>query len=49
MPEAGTTKDEKTKQLMAKVKKDQPFSAVALTCLAVSGYPWAERIAASQG
>lgn len=42
-----TSIKEKTKQLMAKVKKDQPFSAVARTCLSVSGYPWAEQIAAS--
>ena len=39
-----TSIKEKTKQLIAKVKKDQPFSAVARTCLAVSGYPWAEQI-----
>jgi type I restriction enzyme, R subunit len=38
---------EQTKQLTAKVKKDQPFSAVARTCLLVSGYPWAQGIAFS--
>lgn len=42
-----TSIKEKTKQLMAKVKKNQPFSAVARTCLSVSGYPWAEQIATS--
>jgi hypothetical protein len=42
-----TSIKEKTKQLMAKVKKDQPFSAVARTCLLVSGYPWAEGISFS--
>ena len=42
-----TSIKEKTTQLMAKVKKDQPFSAVARKCLSVSGYPWAEQIAAS--
>lgn len=39
-----TSIKEQTKQLMAKVKKDQPFSAVARTCLLVSGYPWAQGI-----
>ncbi|MBN1663993.1 MAG: hypothetical protein JW943_10375 [Deltaproteobacteria bacterium] len=40
-----TSIKEKTKQLMAKVKKDQPFSAVARACIAVSGCPGAEKIA----
>lgn len=43
-----TSIKEQTKQLMAKVKKDQPFSAVARTCISISGYPWAERIAFSE-
>jgi uncharacterized protein (TIGR02646 family) len=36
---------EKTKQLRAKIKSDQPFSAVARECLNASGYPWAQKIA----
>ncbi|MBW1780410.1 MAG: hypothetical protein JRL30_06685 [Deltaproteobacteria bacterium] len=36
----------KTKQLLSKLKPDQPFSAVARECLNASGYPWAQKIAA---
>jgi hypothetical protein len=42
-----TSIKEKTKQLRAKIRADQPFSAVARSCLSVSGYPFAQSIAAS--
>jgi uncharacterized protein (TIGR02646 family) len=38
---------QKTKQLRAKIKSDQPFSAVARECLNASGYLWAQRIAST--
>jgi len=42
-----TSIKEKTKQLMAKLKPEQPFSAVARQCLIISGIPWAQAIANS--
>jgi hypothetical protein len=42
-----TSMKEKAKQLREQIKSDQPFSAVARTCLYVSGYPFAQNIAAS--
>lgn len=42
-----TSIKEKTIQLRAKTKRDQPFSAVARECLNASGIPWAPRIAVS--
>jgi uncharacterized protein (TIGR02646 family) len=44
---ARTEGKEKTKQLLAKMKRDQPFSATARECLLASGYPWAQRLAAA--
>lgn len=35
---------EKTKQLRAKTKSDESFSAVARECINASGYPWAQGI-----
>lgn len=47
MPTAGcrTSIKEKTKQLLSKLKPDEPFSAVARECLNASGYPWAQKLA----
>jgi uncharacterized protein (TIGR02646 family) len=42
-----TSIKEKTKQLLAKIKSDQPFSAVAKQRLSVSGISWAQKIATS--
>jgi uncharacterized protein (TIGR02646 family) len=42
-----TEAKEKTKQLLAKMKRDQSFSATARECLLASGYPWAQRFAAA--
>jgi hypothetical protein len=39
---------EKTKQILSKLKPDEPFSAVARECLNASGYPWAQRIALAE-
>jgi hypothetical protein len=39
-----TSIKEKTKQLMAKLKPEQPFTAVARQCLIISGIPWAQAI-----
>jgi hypothetical protein len=38
---------EKTKQLRAKLKPDQIFSATARECLNASGYNWAQKLASS--